>query len=69
MLVENAAREDEDAGENRIEYGNRAAGRLRATSIVIGFADAIVVVARGFWRFKFDVPWMMRLRSWSFNYI
>jgi len=48
MLVENAASGLEEHANGRIALENLAVGRLRATSIVKGFADAIVwlLVAR-----------------------
>lgn len=42
VVVENAARGLVEGAIVRIELENRAVGRLRATSIVKGFADAIL---------------------------
>jgi hypothetical protein len=47
-VVEKAARDVDWAGEKlRTELIRLAVGRLRATSIVKGFVDAIVMLARG----------------------
>lgn len=45
--VENAARADGEGVNWRAEDTMRAVGRARTTSIVMGFAEAMVVGARG----------------------
>jgi hypothetical protein len=42
LVVENAARAFVEAGKGRTELESLTDGRLRATSMVKGFADAIV---------------------------
>jgi hypothetical protein len=68
MLVENAASGLEEHANGRIALENLAVGRLRATSIVKGFADAIVwlLVARWLKRGGIEV-WKSKCRcqAWT----